>query len=190
MIDQLHEAGVILRKGPDYPNGFVLKSGKKSDIYVNLRDLIKRPTAFNIIMYCMFDLMSDYDKSGACVLGVPTMGAVISPVMAYKLLLPQAVIRQHKKFHGVGNEIEGKLSNRIAVIDDVITSGSSIKEVVQDYIEPEFDQDYELDIFVVVDREEHDMPNVHSLAKLSEIKRWKPRKVEDEYRYSTVSCVT
>ena len=185
MIEQLQDAGIVLRKGPDYPEGFVLKSGKRSDIYVNLRDLIKKPTAFNLIMYCFFDMMSDYDKQGACILGVPTMGAVISPIMAYKLGLPQAVIRLHKKKHGVGNEIEGQLTNRIAIIDDVITSGSSIKEVILDYIEPEFDQDYELDIFVVVDREEHDFPNVHNLAKLSEIKRWKPKKHTDIYQYGT-----
>ena len=174
IIDQLYQSGIVLRKGPDYPDGFILKSGKKSDIYINLRDLIKTPTSFNIIMYTFFDMMSDYDKTDACILGVPTMGAVISPVMAYKLGLPQAVVRMHKKLHGVGNEIEGKLTNRIAMIDDVITTGSSIKEIIQDYIEPEFDQDYQLDIFVVVDREQHDLENVHSLAKLSEIKKWKP----------------
>ena len=131
----------------------------------------------------MFDMMSDYNKDGACVLGIPTMGSVIAPVMAYRLCLPQAVIRLHKKLHGVGNEIEGQLSNRIAIIDDVITTGSSIKEAIQDYIEPEFDQDYELDIFVVVDREDHDLPNVHSLATLSEIKKWKPKKKTDEFQY-------
>lgn len=184
VIADLETAGIVLRKGPDYPNGFVLKSGKKSDIYINLRDVIKRPVAFNYLVYCMYDMITSvYDKEGSCVIGIPTMGSVFSPVLAYKLGLPQAVIRQHKKNHGVGNELEGQLSNRIMLIDDVITTGTSVKEIIQDYIEPVFDQEYELDIFVVVDREQHGLDNVHSLATLSDIKKYKPSKVTDDFVY-------
>jgi orotate phosphoribosyltransferase len=177
VIEKLHENKVILRKGPEYPDGFTLKSGKKSDIYINIRDLIKKPSLFGYVMHQMFQLLANkVKKSGACIMGIPTMGAVISPIMAYKLSVPLAVIRQHKKDHGVGHEIEGILTNKIIVIDDVITSGSSIKEAVQKYIEPIFGQDYELDVYVIIDREQHSMSSVHSLATLTEIKHMRFKK--------------
>lgn len=176
LVQKLYEAGIILQQGDQWPNGFLLKSGKWSDIYINLRDLIRTPTTFNIVMYSLFQLIFDtYNKTGACVLGIPTMGAVIAPIMAYKLSLPQAVRRQRSKLHGVGNEIEGELSKKVLLIDDVITSGKSIREVSQDVIEPVYDQDYQLDTYVIVDREQHDVKNVKSLLTLSEIRKWKPK---------------
>ena len=96
----------------------------------------------------------------------------------------RAVIRHQKKDHGVGKEIEGTLTNRIIIIDDVITSGTSIIEVVRKYIIPRFGDNFVLDIFVLVDREQHSMKNVHSLATLSEIKKWKPLK-EDISSYQS-----
>jgi orotate phosphoribosyltransferase len=174
---KLHENKIILRKGPEYPDGFVLKSGKKSDIYINIRDLIKNPSLFGYVMHQMFQLLANKaKKAGSCILGIPTMGAVIAPIMAYKLSVPLTVIRQHQKDHGVGHDIEGTLTNRIIIIDDVITSGSSIKEAVQKYIEPRFGQDYELDIYVIIDREQHSLSSVHSLATLTEIKRMRFKK--------------
>jgi orotate phosphoribosyltransferase len=177
IIGKLYEHKIILRKGPEYPDGFLLKSGKRSDIYINIRDLIKIPTLFNYIVHCLFELVIDNsDKPGSCIMGIPTMGAVIAPIIAYKAATPLAVIRQHKKSHGVGHSIEGSLTNKIIMIDDVITSGSSIKETLLDYVEPEFDQDYKLSIFVIIDREQHGLDNVHSLATLSEIRKFRIKK--------------
>jgi orotate phosphoribosyltransferase len=177
VIEKLYENKVILRKGPDYPDGFLLKSGKKSDIYINIRDLIKKPTLFSYVIHKLFQLISDKaKKAGSCVLGIPTMGAVMAPIVAYKMSSPLVVIRQHKKDHGVGHNIEGTLTNRVIIIDDVVTSGSSIKEAAQKYIEPVFGTDYELDIYVIIDREMHDLSNVHSLATLKEIKAVKHKK--------------
>lgn len=172
VAEQLEKYKIILKKGPNYPDGFRLKSGKISDIYINLRDLPKNPAAFNYIIYCLRKLMNNtYDKRNACMLGVPTMGAVISPVVAYHLSMPQAIIRQRKKDHGVGHNIEGYLTNKIAIVDDVITTGSSIKEVIESFIKPKFGNDYEIDVFVVVDRQEHNMSNVHSVITLDQIRK-------------------
>jgi orotate phosphoribosyltransferase len=177
VIEKLYKSKIILKKGPDYPDGFLLKSGKRSDIYINIRDLIKNPSLFNFIMFNFFDLLgNEAKKAGSCILGVPTMGAVIAPIMAYKMCAPLVVIRQHKKAHGVGNNIEGTLTNKIIVVDDVITTGSSIQELAQEYIEPIFNKDYELDIFVIIDREQHGFKNVHSLATLSDIKKYRKGK--------------
>jgi orotate phosphoribosyltransferase len=179
IIEKLYQGKIILKKGSDYPEGFILKSGKQSDIYINLRDLIKTPTIFNLTMFWLHNLVANkYSKANSCVMGVPTMGAVMAPIIAYKLGMPQAVIRQKNKDHGVGSAIEGRMLSRIALIDDVITSGSSVTEIIQNYIEPVYGADYELDVFVIVDREQHSMQNVHSLVKLSDIEQWKPSRTK------------
>lgn len=184
-IKLLQDAGIILRKGPNYPDGFKLKSGKISDVYINMRDLIKSPTTLNFMMHDLYLLNydSNYHKPGACVLGIPTMGAVFAPIFAYKTGIPLAVIRQNKKDHGVGNTIEGTLTNRIIIIDDVITTGLSINEALDQFVKPKFGSDYTLDVYVLVDRQEHQLENVHSILTLSEIEEWKPLEADNTYEY-------
>jgi orotate phosphoribosyltransferase len=179
LIQKFHKFGIIKRKGPQYPDGFKLKSGRISDIYINVRDLIRFPSLFNFTMHSMYQLISanhDSDLVNPCILGIPTMGAVIAPIMAYKKCFRLAVIRQSKKDHGIGRDIEGDFTRNIIMVDDVITSGSSIRETTENYIVPYFGDDYHLDIFVIVDRQEGpDKMNVQALATLEEIKQFEPK---------------
>ena len=180
LIEKFHKFGIIKRKGPEYPDGFKLKSGRVSDIYINVRDLIRYPSLFNFTMHSMHQLISanhDSDLLNPCVLGIPTMGAVIAPIMAYKKSFRLVVIRQgSKKDHGIGRAIEGDFTRNIILVDDVITSGSSIKETTENYIIPAFGDDYYLKTFVIVDRQEgHDKMDVQSLATLEEIKQFEPK---------------
>jgi orotate phosphoribosyltransferase len=177
LIKLLHEAKVILRRGPEHPKGFVLASGKKSDIYINIRDLIKHQPAWSYSIFCLFNLLADskVKRKNSCILGVPTMGAVMSPIIAYQNTLPLVVLRQNKKDHGVGSDIEGNLNSHVMIIDDVITTGSSIKKIEEEYLKPRISK-YDLDIFVIVDREQHHYENVYSLMTLGDIKKYKPQK--------------
>lgn len=180
LIEKFHQYGIIKRKGADYPEGFKLKSGKISDIYINIRDLIRIPTLFNFTMHAMYQLINlNYNNSlgDSCVIGIPTMGAVIAPIMAYKKSYKLAVIRQNKRDHGIGKEIEGELTPNVIMIDDVVTSGLSIKETIENYITPALGDNYNLDIFVIVDRQEKDnqIEHLHSLVTLDEIRRFEPK---------------
>lgn len=180
LIEKFHIHGIIKRKGPEYPEGFKLKSGKVSDIYINIRDLIKIPTLFNFTMHAMYQLICiNYNTnfSDPSIIGIPTMGAVIAPIMAYKKSYKLAVIRQNIRDHGIGRTIEGELTSNIIMIDDVVTSGTSIKETVEDYIAPAFGDNYNLDIFVIVDRRESNngIERLHSLVTLDEIRQFEPK---------------
>jgi orotate phosphoribosyltransferase len=181
LIQKFYDYEIIKRQGPKYPDGFLLKSGVRSDLYINIRDLIKHPTLFNFTMHCMHQLICDtYFDEGhdlPSVIGIPTMGAVIAPIMAYKKSWPLAVIRHHKKDHGIGSDVEGTLSNNIVVIDDVITSGSSIVEMADKYIRPRYGEDWSSQVFVIVDRQAHTLAclgGVKSLMTLQEIRDFKP----------------
>lgn len=180
LIERFHEYGIIKRRGPEYPDGFTLKSGLKSNIYINIRDLIRYPTVFNFSMHVMWQLIdSKYDRrlKDPCIIGIPTMGAAIAPIIAYKRSNKLVVIRQSKKDHGIGKALEGELTRNIILIDDVITSGSSILETIDNYIKPELGDDYNLKIFVIVDRREKNDSElkVFSLATLEEIKKFDPQ---------------
>jgi orotate phosphoribosyltransferase len=180
MIQNFHDYGIIKRQGPNYPDGFKLKSGKVSDIYVNVRDLIRFPSLFAFTVLLLTELVSNnYERTGGnpCILGIPTMGAVLAPVIAYKKSMKLAVIRQNKRDHGIGKNVEGDLTNDIILIDDVITSGKSITEVIENYIEPVFGKDYNLNVFVIADRRENQDNNfkVESLMTLDEIRTFTPR---------------
>jgi orotate phosphoribosyltransferase len=180
LIARFHECGIIKRQGPDYPEGFTLKSGLKSDIYINIRDLIKYPPVFNFTMHIFWQFInSRYNNQlkDPCIIGIPTMGAAIAPIVAYKRLNKLVVIRQSKKDHGIGKALEGDLTHNIILIDDVITSGSSIKETISNHIVPVFGDNYNLDVFVIVDRRENQESDfkLHSLATLDEIKKFDPR---------------
>jgi orotate phosphoribosyltransferase len=179
IIEKFHKFGIIKRKGPDYPEGFKLKSGKISDIYINIRDLIRIPSLFNFTMHAMHQLISNNvsnELQDPCIIGIPTMGAVIAPIMAYKKSCRLAVIRQNKRDHGIGKDVEGDLTKNIIMVDDVITSGSSIRETIANYITPAFGNDYHMDIFVIVDRQEGlNKMNVQALATLEEIRQFEPK---------------
>ena len=180
LIEKFHEYGIIKRQGPDYPEGFRLKSGVVSDIYINIRDLIRYPAVFNFAMHCLWQLVDgNYNRSkkDPCVIGIPTMGAAIAPIIAYKRQNRLVVIRQSKKDHGIGKALEGDLTPNVILIDDVITSGSSIRETIDNYLKPELGENLNLDIFVIVDRREKPDKDlkVYSLASLKEIKKFDPQ---------------
>jgi orotate phosphoribosyltransferase len=174
LIQKFHDFKIIKRKGPEYPKGFTLKSGAKSDIYIDIRDLIKHPSLFNFTMFSMHQMLcTEYDGPDPTIIGIPTMGAVIAPIMAYKRGWHLAVIRQHKKTHGIGHDIEGVMNNQLVVVDDVITSGTSLREMCDTHFVSRWGNDYQVEMFVIVDRQNHSIPNVHSLMTLEEIKKWK-----------------
>jgi orotate phosphoribosyltransferase len=180
LIRRFYENNIILQKGPNYPEGFLLKSGKQTDIYINLRDLLKNPALFGYAMYAFTELINKSFKTSyyATILGIPTMGAVMAPIVAYKKCWPLAVIRTRQKDHGVGKSIEGELREHLIIIDDVITTGLSIRENLEKHILPVYKLKFgdksepKIRVFVLIDREEHDFDNVQSLATLSEIKEF------------------
>lgn len=108
---------------------FTLKSGEKSNIYVDMRLIMSYPKIFNK----MIDFLINLVKKGDYVLcGVP-MGAIsYVSCMCQKLELPQIIVRKTKKDYGMGNIIEGHtFGKKIIIVEDVITTGSSILEILE-----------------------------------------------------------
>jgi len=110
---------------------FTLKSGVKSNIYVDFRSVISYPEIFTELSYHLSKLI-DNTKNDVTIAGVP-MGAIpISVKVADILNTPLIMLRNEQKEHGTKNMIEGNDFNKdIILIEDVVTSGSSVLKAIK-----------------------------------------------------------
>lgn len=109
---------------------FTLKSGEKSNIYFDMRIIISYPSIFNLIFdYIIFkfpDLLTDIQY----ICGVEFGGLPLANFISFKKNISQIFIRNNIKNYGTQKIIEGIYENfgSLLLIEDVITTGSSIKE--------------------------------------------------------------
>jgi len=111
---------------------FKLAGGKISPYYIDLRIVPSFPEAFQkvsdyYIALIKQDLGTD---SFERIAGVPTAGMAFASLIAYHLRKPFLYSRQQVKTHGRGRKVEGIImpGDRILLVDDLITSGQSLRK--------------------------------------------------------------
>ena len=116
---------------------FTLASGKKSDFYINGKTTTLRPDALNYAARVFIEMMRP-DKPER--VGGLTMGAdaLIGAITAFSFDLGMPVegfiVRKEMKDHGTGQWIEGpelKGGQRVAIIEDVVTTGGSAIKAIE-----------------------------------------------------------
>lgn len=108
---------------------FTLTSGKTSPYYVDLRIVPSHPELFDMITEMCSDLVQREIGTDYKIAGVPTGGLPFATMVSYKLGVPLLYVRNKKKSHGRKKGVEGKLQGgEVILIDDVTTTGGSIKE--------------------------------------------------------------
>ncbi|HLB42806.1 MAG TPA: orotate phosphoribosyltransferase [Gammaproteobacteria bacterium] len=151
---------------------FKLKSGQLSPIYINLRKIISYPdllrtiatTLWEKIRYCQFDYIC----------GVPYTALPIATCISLEHHLPMVMRRKEKKDYGTKQIIEGefKRGQRCLIIEDIITTGSSILETASDLEQAGLKVN---DVVALIDREQGGKENLskryvpHSVLSLSAI---------------------
>jgi uridine monophosphate synthetase len=159
---------------------FKLKSGKMSNYYVDLRNTYSHSELFSkLIEQFRQQLLTTFNtqntKKQTHLLGIPYGAIPYASVLAFTTKSPLLVVRKEPKDYGLKNMIEGdyKTGECVTIIEDVITSGQSIKKNI-DIIE---EQGLIVsNIFVILDREEGGMKTIrelgykiNSLHKISDI---------------------
>lgn len=160
----------LIKCGAIKSGNFVLKSGRQTDIYCDIRVGILNPVVLEDISLS-FDSMIypfDYDCVGCDEgPGPSTLLGAMLPILEVNGF----VVRKEVKTHGTGREYEGTIGRMPILIEDVVTTGQSIMSVVNRMpVKPRH-------VFCVVDREEggeellmiYDI-KLHSLYTLTEIR--------------------
>ncbi len=127
--DLLSIGAVFLR--PDEP--FTWASGIKSPIYCDNRLTLSDPTVRGHVEQGLAELIKQHYPNVEVLMGTATAGIAHAAITAHMLGLPMGYVRGGAKDHGRGNQIEGKLlpGQKVVVVEDLISTGGSVIEVVQ-----------------------------------------------------------
>jgi len=164
---------LLIKFGAVKYGDFILSSGKRSNIYVDLRNIISYPQVYREIVKESISLIKHL--SFDAIAGIPTGGLIWASLIAYELSKPLCYVRKEEKGHGTSKILEGDLNkgSKVIIIDDVATTGSSILYAAEKLMENGF---IVKDAFVIVDREEGARSNLeskgivlHSLLKLRDL---------------------
>lgn len=129
LIDDLKMIGCIKYAKPG--EMWTLKSGKKSNVYIDLRLLPQHPEIFDDIVEQLCKKMWPLDYEKPYVAGLPVGGIPLATLYSQKTNLPMVLIRKTPKQHGTGQMVEIDYSDwtkpkKLILLDDVLTSGSTV----------------------------------------------------------------
>ncbi|GAB1306159.1 orotate phosphoribosyltransferase [Bacillus sp. FSL R5-0820] len=115
---------------PDEP--FTWASGIKSPIYCDNRLTLSYPEVRGDIAEGLKDLILTHFEGAEVVAGTATAGIPHAALAADRLNVPMCYVRSKPKAHGKGNQIEGAISpgQKVVVVEDLISTGGSVLEVV------------------------------------------------------------
>ena len=127
--DLLSIGAVFLR--PEEP--FTWASGIKSPIYCDNRLTLTAPAVRTDVENGLAEIIKANYPEVEVLMGTSTAGIAHAAIVAHILGLPMGYVRSGHKDHGRGNQIEGKLEKgqKVVVIEDLISTGGSVIEVVE-----------------------------------------------------------
>ena len=112
-----------------------LRSGKKTDLYIDLKKTYGYPELLAVLVSEMSKLVS---KEATCVAAIGHGGIPLAVLLSQKLNLKLALVRYKPRKHGTKKTIDGYIpsrKDRVVIVDDVFTTGSSIRDVIK-YLKP------------------------------------------------------
>ena len=112
---------------------FTWASGIKSPVYCDNRLILTAPEVRNIVETSIAETVKAKYPECEVLMGTSTAGIAHAAIAAHILGLPMGYVRSGNKDHGRGNRIEGKLEagQKVVVIEDLISTGGSVIEVVE-----------------------------------------------------------
>lgn len=115
---------------PDEP--FVWASGIHSPVYCDNRLILTAPKIRGTVESAIADTVRALYPEAEALMGTSTAGIAHAAIAAHLLGLPMGYVRSGAKDHGRQNRIEGSLApgEKVVVIEDLISTGKSVIEVV------------------------------------------------------------
>ncbi len=115
---------------PDEP--FTWASGIKSPVYCDNRLTLTSPDVRNDVENSIAKTVKEYYPEAEVLMGTSTAGIAHAAIAAHILGMSMGYVRSGAKDHGRQNQIEGRLEKgqKVVVIEDLISTGGSVIEVV------------------------------------------------------------
>ena len=115
---------------PEEP--FTWASGIKSPVYCDNRLTLTAPEVRTHVETGLKELVQEYYPEAEVLMGTSTAGIAHAAITAHLMGLPMGYVRSGAKDHGRRNQIEGRLEpgQKVVVIEDLISTGGSVLEVV------------------------------------------------------------
>ena len=115
---------------PDEP--FTWASGIKSPVYTDNRLTLTAPEVRLDVEQGLARLIQENYPEAQVLIGTSTAGIAHAAITAHLLNMPMGYVRGSAKDHGRNNQIEGRLEpgQKVVVIEDLISTGGSVIEVV------------------------------------------------------------
>lgn len=115
---------------PEEP--FTWASGIKSPVYCDNRLTLTAPAVRDDVENSIAEVVKEKYPDVDVLMGTSTAGIAHAAIVGHILGLPMGYVRSGHKDHGRQNQIEGKLEpgQKVVVIEDLISTGGSVIEVV------------------------------------------------------------
>lgn len=119
LILEFYRKNIILK------GDFTLKNGEKADHYIDCRKLFNYPDLIKYLAIEFSNLMPPCDK----IVGIPDGATPLATAISLEKSIPLLLIKKQQKNYGTQKQIEGvyKRDDSVVIIEDVVTTGSSIK---------------------------------------------------------------
>ena len=107
-----------------------LKHGDISKFYVDVKKAYGSQEALNLLADCMYEII---DKRATCVAGEGYGGVPLATAIASRHGLKLTLVRDKPKQHGRISRLDGYIPvkgvDKVIIVDDVCTTGGSLKRV-------------------------------------------------------------
>ena len=112
---------------------FTWASGIKSPIYCDNRLILSYPEVRRVVENALAENIKKYYPECQAVFGTSTAGIAHAAYVSEILNMPMGYVRGKAKDHGRTNTIEGRLEPgwKVVVIEDLISTGGSVIDVVE-----------------------------------------------------------
>ncbi len=129
IAEDLLKIGAVFFR-PNEP--FTWASGIKSPVYCDNRLTLTAPDVRNDVENAIAETVKREYPDAQVLMGTSTAGIAHAAIAAHILGLPMGYVRSGNKDHGRQNRIEGRLDagEKVVVIEDLISTGGSVIEVV------------------------------------------------------------
>ena len=120
---------VLLR--PEEP--FTWASGIHSPIYCDNRLILTSPAVRTEVETAIAETVRREYPEAEVLMGTSTAGIAHAAIAGHLLGMPMGYVRSGSKDHGRKNQIEGRLEpgEKVVVVEDLISTGGSVLDVVQ-----------------------------------------------------------